>query len=98
MDFSFLRGKSPWLLLAVVPVASYFMYRNLTPAQKKKFKKSVTEGSFSLASAVLYELIDRYRQANGHLPLVQAGNRFQRMAAIPNSNETETTVGAERWN
>jgi hypothetical protein len=99
MNINALRANRNWLILAAaVPVAGYLIYRSLTPAQKKKFKKSLSDGSLSMASAFITRLIDNYKKKGGSaLSAGGAESRLTRMARIPNRNESETTIGDERW-
>lgn len=91
------RRSTPWIVAAAVPVAAYIIYRNLTPNQKRKFKRSLAEGTLAFTSALVSRAINAYKKRSAATATVENDKRFATMAAIPNSNETETTIGNERW-
>ncbi len=100
MNTNALRANRNWIVLvASVSVAGYLIYRNLSPAQKNKFKKSLSDGTSTMASAFITRLMDNYRRQSGGKPpsTGDVQSRLARMAQIPHRNESETTIGDERW-
>lgn len=98
MNTNALRRNAPWLLVAAVPVAGYLIYRNLTPHQKRKFKKSFFEGVLTLATTLLSRVTEEYKRQRGQPEPPEANAyRLSKMAMIPNRDESETTIGDEKW-
>lgn len=93
------RRSAPWIIAAAAPVVGYVIYRNLSPRQKTKFKKSLTEGTLAFTSALITRAINSYknRSAQGKAISSIGEKPFVRMASIPNSDESETTIGNEKW-